>query len=151
MKTMILLNHLGFGEENYEIFRDVNKIASDTIEELSIAVNDVSTKVIEVNTAVTNVAEISCFQDGVLIATNLVNASQILNAHTSSTKLLYLWDLDWMHALFDYEWMYNVLTNDKLKIIVRSESHRDAVLNLCNKEPIGVIQDFSLEKIWNLL
>ena len=151
MKTMILLNHLGFGEENYEILSDVNKIASDTIEEVSVAINDVSTKVIEVNTAVTNIAEISCFQNGVLIATNLVNAAQILTAHTSSAKLLYLWDLDWMHALFDYEWMYNVLTNDKLKIIVRSESHRDAVLNLCNKEPIGVIQDFSLEKIWNLL
>jgi hypothetical protein len=151
MKTMIVTDHLGFSEHNYEIFKDINSIVATSIEEVSVAVNDVSTKIMEVNTAVTNIAEIGCFQNGVLIATTLANASQILIAKTSSQKLLYLWDIDWMHSLFEYEWLYNTLTNDDLEIIVRSESHRDAVLNLCNREPLGVLRDFKLEKIWNLL
>ena len=143
MKTMFLLDHTGFSEQNYIIIKEIN--------EISIATNDVSTKVMEVFTAVTNVAEIGCFQNGALIATNIVNARQILSAHASSRKILYLWDLDWLHGMFNYEWLYDTLSNDRLEIIVRSEAHRSALLNLCGKEPVGILQNFKLEQLWNLL
>jgi hypothetical protein len=151
MKTMFLLDHTGFSEENYTIIKEINETVSESLEEVSIAVNDVTNNVIDPHTAITNVAEIGCFQDGVLISTNLLNAGQILSAYTSSRKILYLWDLDWMHKPYNYEWIYDVLSNDGLEIIVRSESHRIAVLNLCGKEPLGILQNLKLEQLWNLL
>ena len=151
MKTMFLLDHTGFSEQNYIIIKEINEIVPNSLEEISIATNDVSTKVMEVFTAVTNVAEIGCFQNGALIATNIVNARQILSAHASSRKILYLWDLDWLHGMFNYEWLYDTLSNDRLEIIVRSEAHRSALLNLCGKEPVGILQNFKLEQLWNLL
>jgi len=151
MKTMILLDHLGFSEQNYDIIKDVNEFVVDSIDEISIVVNDVSSKIIEVNTAVNNVAEIGCYQDGLLMCTNLINADHILSVNTSSRKVLYLWDVDWLHNTFNFEWLYDVLTNDKLDIIVRSEEHKRALKMLCGKEPLGVLQNFKLELLWNLL
>ena len=151
MKTMFLLDHVGFSEQNYVIIKEINDTISDSLEEISIAVNDVSTKVMEVATAITNVAEVGCFRNGILVATNIVNTSQILSAHSSSRKVLYLWDVDWLHGVFSYEWMYDILSNDNLDVIVRSEAHRQSLLNLCNKEPIGILQNFTLEQLWNLL
>ena len=151
MKTMILLDHLGFSEQNYDIIKDVNEFVVDSIDEISIVVNDVSSKIIEVNTAVNNVAEIGCYQEGLLMCTNLINADHILSVNTSSRKLLYLWDVDWLHNTFNFEWVYDVLTNDKLDIIVRSEEHKRALKMLCEKEPLGVLQNFKLELLWNLL
>tara|TARA_B100001939_G_scaffold301202_1_gene277623 strand:- start:1836 stop:2294 length:459 start_codon:yes stop_codon:yes gene_type:complete len=151
MKTMILLDHVGFSEQNYDIIKEVNSFVLDSLEEVSIAVNDVSTKVIEVNTAVSNVAEIGCFQDGVLIATNIINADQLLSAHTSAKKVLYLWDVDWLHRAFNYELLYDILSDERLNIIVRSEEHKKALKTLCGREPLGILQNFNLEKIWTLL
>jgi len=151
MKTMILLDNLGFSEQNYDIIKDVNEFVVDSIDEISIVVNDVSSKIIEVNTAVNNVAEIGCYQDGLLMCTNLINADHILSVNTSSRKVLYLWDVDWLHNTFNFEWVYDVLTNDKLDIIVRSEEHKRALKMLCGKEPLGVLQNFKLELLWNLL
>jgi hypothetical protein len=151
MKTMILLDHLGFSEQNYEIIKEINTFVIDSLEEVSIIVNDVSTKMMEVNTAVNNIAEMGCFQNGLLMATNLLNAGHILEAKTSSRKLLYLWDVDWLHTAFNYEWLYDILTNDRLDIIVRSEEHKRALKVLCNKEPLGILQNFKMETLWTLL
>jgi len=151
MKTMFLLDHTGFSEQNYFIISEINKIVADSLEEVSVAVNDVSNKLLEIDTAVTNISEIGCFHNGVLMAMSVINANQILSAHASSRKVLYLWDVDWLHAAYNYEWLHNTLTNDRLEIIVRSEGHRHALLNLCDKEPIGILQNFKLEPLWNLL
>ena len=133
MKTMFLFDHTGFSEHNYEIIKDINETVINRIDEVSLVVNDTSSKIIEVNTSVANVAEIGCFQDGVLVATSVVNANQILSARTSSRKILYLWDVDWLHTPLNYEFIYDTLTDDKLEIIVRSESHREAVLNILSQ------------------
>ena len=130
MRTMILLDHVGFSEQSYEIIKEVNLTVEDSTEEISIVVNDVSTKIMEVNTAVNNIAEIGCFQDGALIATNVLNSSQILSACTSARKILYLWDLDWVFMPFNYDWLYDTLNDDRLEIIVRSEQHAKALKTL---------------------
>lgn len=151
MKTMILLDHTGFSEQSYEIIKEVNLVVADSLQEVSIVVNDVSTKIMEVNTAVNNIAEIGCFQDGILIATNILNAAQILSAKTSARKVLYLWDLDWVFASYNYEWLYDIVADKRLEIIVRSEEHAKALKTLCGKEPVGILEQFKLEKLWNLL
>lgn len=151
MKTMILLDNLGFSEQNYDIIKDINQLVVNSLDEVSFVVNDISNKIAEVNTAVNNIAEMGCFQNGVLICTNLMNAEQILSVNTSSQKMLYLWDIDWVHQAYNYEWIYDILANKELKIVVRSEEHKRALTNLCGKEPLMVLQNFKLEKLWTLL
>lgn len=151
MKTMLVTDHLGFCELHYQAFTDINKIVENASNEVSVSPINLSTKIMDVDTAIVNIAEIGSFYNGVLLCTNINQASEILSCSVNSRKVLYLWELDWTFNAYDYEFLIKVLCNENLDIIVRSETHQKALKALCGKDPIGIIQNFKLEKIWNLL
>lgn len=153
MKTMILLDHLGYCQANYELFGSINQLVENTLEEISIVPVDVTNKIMPLNTAVTNIGSMSAFNDGLLVSTNIRNAERILACKTNTVKLLYLYDLEWMHRPMLYDDIYRVLNNPSLCVVVRSESHAEAVSSITQKFPnhIGIVNEFRLEEIWSLL
>jgi hypothetical protein len=50
-----------------------------------------------------------------------------------------------------YDEIYDVLNDENLILVLRSESHVKPVKNLCGREPNAIMGNFELEKIWNLL
>ena len=89
MKTIVYIDHLGHAGGKYELFCSINKIVEETIEEVSIAPIDITQKVIEVKCAINNVAEISNFSDGVIVADTIENAKEVLSCRNNSKKVLY--------------------------------------------------------------
>lgn len=150
MKTMILLDHLAFSEKNYVILNEVNRIVETTLHDVSIVPYDLSNKIIPTSCAIMNLNQLSCFSDGLLMATTIKHASEILSCSNSSKKLLYLWDLDWLFEEYSTEYLMGVMTNKKLSVITRSEPHKEAVKNFFGIET-NVVKDFKLEQIWNSL
>ncbi len=150
MKTLVITEHLGFSEKNYIIFSEINKIVSSSLDDVSVAPIDLSNKLMDLNFAVLNVSELSSFQNGLIIGTTVNHAIEMASVYTSSKKLIYLWELDWLFNNYDYEKVYDALTNKKIQLITRSEEHRKAVKILCGRES-SVLQEFELEKIWTLL
>ena len=150
MKTLVITEHLGFSEKNYIIFSEINKIVSSSLDDVSVAPIDLSNKLMDLNFAVLNVSELSSFQNGLIIGTTVNHAIEVASVYTSSKKLIYLWELDWLFNNYDYEKVYDALTNKKIQLITRSEEHRKAVKILCGRES-SVLQEFELEKIWTLL
>lgn len=148
MKFMFVVDHLAYNQSNYAIFNEINRMSSDV--NAAIVPLNASNKMMDVNAAIMNVSEISEFSDGVMIATTIEQAAEILSAANNSIKVLYLWDLDWMFNLVDYEYLYDVLNDPKLNIFVRSATHADAVLEI-SQSCITIQPDFNLEKIWNSL
>ena len=152
MKTMILTDHLSFCDSNYSIFNKVNEIVKSSLEEVSIAPINISNKLMELDCAIMNMSEISSFYNGLLLATTIEQAYEIKSVKSNSQKCLYLWDLDWMYNTIEYEYIYNILSDKSLHIIVRSESHDKALQNLCDKyKCTDIMPTFDLENIWNLL
>ena len=150
MKTLVITEHLGFSEKNYIIFSEINKIVSSSLDDVSVAPIDLSNKLMDLNFAVLNVSELSSFQNGLIIGTTVNHAIEMASVYTSSKKLIYLWELDWLFNNYDYEKVYDALANKKIQLITRSEEHRKAVKILCGRES-SVLQEFELEKIWTLL
>ncbi len=150
MKTLVITEHLGFSEKNYIIFSEINKIVSSSLEDVSVAPADLSNKLMDLNFAVLNVSELSSFQNGLIIGTTVNHAVEMASVYNSSKKLIYLWELDWLFNNYDYEKVYDALTNKKIQLITRSQEHRKAVKILCGRESY-VLQEFELEKIWTLL
>ena len=66
-------------------------------------------------------------------------------------RYLYLWDFEWTKGKTSYNAVYEVLSNDKIKIIARSEEHALMIENFCNKRPIGIVDNWNLEQIESLL
>lgn len=148
MKTMFCLDNLGYSQLNYELFTSINSVVEDSLDEVSVVPIDLTNKVVEINTAITNISQLTSFNNGALVATNIENAQRILACATNTIKVLYLYDLDWMFSPIKYDDLYSTLTNPELVILLRSKNHLDPLRLLCGVEPHGILEEFNLEKLW---
>lgn len=151
MKTLICLENLSYSNFNYEAITEINNLVLNSINEICLATFDETMPFMQVNTAVFQPNEIDSFHDGIIILHKIEHAISILESANNSKKVLYLYDLDWMFEPMFYNDLYNVLTNKDLFLILRSEDHVPPIKNLCHREPDAIINNFSLEKIWNSL
>lgn len=157
MQTIIVTEHLGFCEKNYVIFKNVNDLTQKTIYDISVVPYDLSNEMMELNCATFNVAELSSFggygeKPALMLTTTIPHAAEILSSVTKPVhKVLYLWDLDWIYNIYDTNWLHSVLKNEDLILICRSQYHAEAVGKTFDISVKYVLENFSLEEIWNLL
>ena len=149
MKTVIILNNPSFGEKNYYVITEVNRLVSQVNECISICPINLSPEVVEIKSAVINPSDLDSFKDGMIIALDTESAKEIINIHTNSIKVLFLWELDWLGTNFNYSDLINVLTSD-IQILVRTEEHQEVLQKLSGKKP-KILNQFNLEQIWNSL
>jgi hypothetical protein len=91
-------------------------------------------------------------QDGVMIATSLPTASQLLSFSHISKKYYYIWDLSWMRIVPRlYQTTARIMTDPTLRLLVRSESHLRAVENAYNVSVHGIIDNFYKDDIVRLI
>lgn len=151
MKTMICFDHLSYSQFNYEVINEVNKVVLECSDEICICSMDQTYPFLNVNTAIFAPSEMDSFNDGLIISHTLKSAEAILSCANKSQKLLYLYDLDWMFQPIIYDDIYRILTNESLKLVLRSDEHIEPIKTLCDREPNAVVEKFKLEDIWNLL
>jgi hypothetical protein len=150
MKTMIVVDHLHFSEKNYDMINEVNSVVSNSVNEVSVVSMNLSDKVIDTKFAIMNPVEIDGFDDGVLVALDLKYAREILSSMTNSTKVLYLWDIEWFYRVMNYRDIFSILCNKELTIITRSKNHNQIIKRITGKDT-SILPHFNLEKIWNSL
>ena len=151
MKTMVVVDNLGYSLANYELFKNIDNLIKKKNEEISLVPVDMSNKVVDFTIPVHNMVTMGNFNNGILISSTIRNAKRIISTPNKSMKVLYLYDLDWMFLSMNYSFIKEVLCNEDLKLIVRSENHNEFLLKAFDVKPIGVVEKYDLEKIWNLL
>jgi len=75
----------------------------------------------------------------------------MLKTSNNADKYLYLWDIEWLDRVINHRVACDILRNDRLKIIARSESHAKIIENYCNVKPIGVVDDWNRNQLKELL
>lgn len=151
MKTMLVLQHTGFCEQNYTVLKNVNEVVESTIDDISIAIFDLSNKMMNINCAVFSIAEMSSFSDGAIICFDTKHLGDLNHSYNNSKKVLYLWDVDWFFRPCVYEDLYDQINNEDLIVIVRSEDHARIVENCFDRKPNAILEEFKLGDLWNLL
>lgn len=151
MKTLICIENESYSQFNYDAIKEVNSYIDNSIDEISFVALDKTNPFMSINTAVYTPNELDSFNNGLIIFGNIKMAKDILKCNNKSQKILYLYDLNWMFEQYMYDYLYEILTDPQLKVIIRNESYVQPLKNLCNREPDGIINNFDLEKIWNLL
>ena len=81
--------------------------------------------------------------DGVAIATDLISADMLLKSNTASDKYLYLWDIGYVAC--------DILLDDRLKLIARSDSHATIINNFCNKQLDGILDNWDIDELMRIL
>lgn len=151
MKTNICLQHTGYSQFNTEAIDYVNNMTDHTPDDISFSCYNPSPDFTEIKCAVFSPNVLDSFYDGVVIASNISHANDILGCSTNSIKVLYLYELSWMFKMTTYDLIYQTLNDKNLHIILRSDTYKKPILDIGCKRPITVIEKFSLEEIWNSL
>jgi hypothetical protein len=87
----------------------------------------------------------------VAIAASLTCAETLLRSHNRSDKYLYLWDIDWLITPVNFSVACNILRDDRLKLIARSESHAKVISNFCNKEVSGIVDNWNIGELQRII
>ncbi len=81
--------------------------------------------------------------EGVLIATDIRSAEQVIKSPGPSKKYFYIWNLEWLYMTgFKNARLSQVYQHPQLELIVRSKYHYDLV-SQCWKTPSFIIEDFN--------
>lgn len=151
MKTMICFENISYSSFNNEVIEDINAHTENSNEEISIVSFDETMPFRDINTAIYKPTELDSFNNGIIICPTIELAKNALKTANNSKRILYLYDLEWMFRPMLYEEVYELISDENLFLILRSEDHKSPVKNISNREPDAIINKFSLEKIWNLL
>ena len=89
--------------------------------------------------------------DGVAIATTIEEAHSLLQSSNNSDKYLYLWDMPWTEQPVNHDMICNILRDDNIKIIARSESHAKVIENFCNRKVAGIVDDWNKEQLLEII
>jgi len=84
---------------------------------------------------------------GTLISTSMEEAEISLRTSNNSKKFLYLWDIDWIENPVFFSGAMNILRDDRLNIIARSNQHAAVIDNFCNKSVCGIVDDWNINQL----
>jgi len=84
---------------------------------------------------------------GIIISTTMEEAKTTLKLASKADRYLYLWDLDWLENPVWYSTAMTILRDDRLKLIARSKSHVDCIENFCNKNVVGIVDNWDMNQL----
>lgn len=150
LKLSAMVNDLGPSQKSFYLVKEFNKLSKRKDISCTAFVLNIGASVTK---ALFSCSSVSFFSDysGICIATTLEEANILLKSNNNCKKYLYLWDIEWIKTPLNYSEVCNILLDDRLKIISRSESHSAMIRNYCNKSPIDTLEDWNSSKLLNIL
>lgn len=144
MKLGVLVNNLGPSQLAFNIIKNVNQ--STGFDFIAFYENFLR-PCIPMNFATMQIYEAWGY-DGILIATKLSNAAQLVKFPLAKNKFFYVWDLEWLYAKEKYfRYLQGIYANPELKLIARSQSHKDLIEDCWNVKVAGIVDDFNIKQL----
>lgn len=145
-----IVKDLGPSQQSFYLIKKFNELSRDPNFSCSAFVANLG---VPVTKPLFSCSSVSFFSDyiGMAIATNLEEADILLKSNNNCKKYLYLWDLEWLVRPMNFTQVCNILRDNRLKIIARSKSHADIINNFCNKEAIGIVEDWNNEQLLEIM
>lgn len=146
-KLGIIVNNLGPNQLAYYLINTGNKFVNDGEKDLTLFFHDLMPECANPLFGIMNLAEVYSY-NGPVVATNINNASRLLEYPGPSKKVFYVWDLEWLRMPNkQYEQLNDVY--GKIPLIARSKRHYDILSNAW-QQPIGIVEDADVNKLYEL-
>ena len=145
-----ILHDLGPSQKSFYMIKEFNKLAALKDFSVSAFYSRPAMPVTKPFFSCRNIAFLSGF-NGVALATSLPDADILLKSHNNTKKYLYLWDIEWLISPMSFSAASDVLLDERLNIITRSKSHASVIENFCNKKIVGIVDNWNLNQLLNLL
>lgn len=145
-----IVGDLGPSQKSFYMIKEFNKAAMLKDYSLSAFYSRPSVPVTRPFFSCKNISFLAGY-DGVAIATDLISADMLLKSNTASDKYLYLWDIDWITNPVNFSVACDILLDDRLKLIARSDSHATIINNFCNKQLDGILDNWDIDELMRIL
>lgn len=145
-----IIDNLGPSQKSFYLINQFNEASSNPDICVSVFFQRSCVPVVPVMFSCRSISFLSNYQD-IAIATTLKDANILLKSNNNSDKYLYLWDMEWLVSPMSFEQVTNILLDDRLKIICRSESHSKLIENYCNKLPIGIVDNWNMGQLIDVI
>jgi hypothetical protein len=146
IKLAAIVNGLGPSQKCFYLIKEFNKAATSKDMSISAFYEKPMLPVIKPHFSCRNISFLSGY-DGIAIATSLLAADTLLKSHNSSKKYLYLWDIEWLTTPVNFAVACNILLDDRLNLIARSESHATVINHFCNKQLSGIVDNWNINEL----
>ena len=148
MNIGILVRDLVPSQLSYFLIKNVNQKCSESVDhDFVVFFENLSGKIIEPNFGMMNTTEVWSFE-GHLITTTISTTLTAIKSMSPSQKYFYVWDLEWLRDLGkNFEYNIKAFIDEDINLIARSETHAKAIKNYCNRDVVGIVDDFNLEEL----
>ena len=139
----IVVDNLGLKDLSYFLIKEINNYKQD----LDIIVFNESPYLppIKPQFAVLQISSLYSYEH-TAIATSFKTALRLLSSPSPIRKLFYLWELDWMMGIYQFDQLLNLYNNPQLELLTRTEQQQQIVKNVWDKDS-KVINNFNLEQL----
>tara|TARA_Y100000310_G_C20309297_1_gene635484 strand:+ start:84 stop:575 length:492 start_codon:yes stop_codon:yes gene_type:complete len=154
MKIGFVVKNLSASQLAYFLCDNLNNCCKNSYKnDYVVFTQNKSQKMKPNNFALLNSSELWGF-DGVLIATCVSTAMEVVKSVNPAKKYFYVWDLEWCRSHLmglqqrrDYITTVQAFSHPSMNLIARSPSHAAAIKNYCNKEVCGIVDDFNITEL----
>ena len=151
MKIGVVVNDFSCSQLSFYAVRNINQACDNSPKHDYIGFfENLANNVIEPSFCLMNISEIWGF-DGVLVATSASTTLTLIKSVTQSEKYFYVWDLEWLRDPDNYHTLLTIYRHPDINLIARSETHAKAIENFCNKRVVGVMEDFNLSDLEEII
>ena len=150
MNIAAVIDNLGPSQNSFYLIKEFNQCLSNKDICVSVFFERSAIPVLPVMFSTKNISFLSGYHD-IAIATSIKEASTLLKSENNSDKYLYLWDIEWLIQPQLYDAVCEILLDNRLNIIARSQSHADLIYNFCNKNVSGVVDNWNMEQLTNVI
>ena len=144
MNIGFLMDGIGNSDLSFSVLQLINNELMDSNKYSPVLfVRNLYPPVINPLCLMTNLASVNNFQ-GVAIATDLQSADTLNQSNSPCEKWLYLWDIEWLNEMVNYDVATEILKS--FNLICRSKSHQAIIKNFCGKDA-HVINNFNWSEL----
>lgn len=139
----VMVRDLGASELNWRLVRQANTMATDVV----LFYDELMPSPMPLLCASMPSVEAWGY-DGPVVATSLLTAKKLLNLPAVSSRLFYVWDLEWLRMESPpYRGLYEVYGDERLTLVARTREHASLMEDLWGRAVARVVPDADLAAI----
>jgi len=144
----IIVKDTQVSQLNWEIISQLNELNRETNNNHVLFYMNATPLCVNNFHAIMNAHDINKVKQGILIATDLDSASFLIKSNTLSRKILYVWNLEWIHNKnLNYLQTYSIMHN--IELWTRSQLYANIISNQFGVTP-EVSEKFNIKRIMNV-
>lgn len=145
-----VVDNLGPTQSSFYLIKEFNKLVKDVEYSPVCFYNNLAPPVLKPFFSVMNISYYANYY-GVTVANSVETANLMLKTQNSSDKFFYVWDLEWLRNPLVFTDVVQIMRDENIQLIARSQYHKDLIEKYANREVLGVVDNWNMEQLEELV